>query len=312
MTTSIDPTRLRRPSYADDAVGTPTPQPDDRAVRRAADERLNVIISKYQEFGPCDAIPKPVLLRTESGDQTPVDLRDIQQRGFGDCFVLAPLGGLTRTPEGRALIANAVAENRNERGEVLSYTVTLHVPQQSLFSARTSREIKVTIDPSFECGHARPRIENGSAEMWPVVIEAAFAKLAGGYRTIQEGYPSVAMEVLTGEPATRERLGGWFGRRYDAATLRADLAAGKIVVFETNRDVGPVTCQAPPDQQDKMNLPGAYGLHGDHAYLAMGTETRNGKEYLLLHNPWNKSQPDAVPFDELGDWFKAVDVGSVK
>jgi hypothetical protein len=315
MTMNIDPTRLRARSYTDDPESTALPgaPPDDRAVRRAADERLSTLVSSREDFGPCDGIPNPVLYRTEGGDANAIDLHDIRQRGFGDCFFLAPLGALTQTPEGRALIRSAITENRNDQGEVISYTVTLHVPQRSMLGVAAAPVVKLTIDPSFECGHARPRVENDSAEVWSLVMEAALAKLAGGYAAIKDGpggLAAAAMEVLTGRPATREAF-TWFSASYDASRLKADLAAGKMVVFDTRKDVT-VDCVAPPDVQAKMMLPGAYGLYPHHSYVAIGTEMRDGKEYLLLHNPWDKKEPDPVPFDELRNWFSAVNVGSVK
>jgi Calpain family cysteine protease len=315
MTTNIDPTRLRPRNYADDSSGAAStgaaPNPDDRAVRRAADERLTALVSDQSDHGPCDAIPNPVLFRAQSGDANDINLHDVRQRGFGDCFFLAPLAALTQSPEGRDLIRSAIAENRNDRGEVLSYTVTLHVPQRSMLGVAAAPVVKVAIDPSFECGHASPRVENGSAEVWSMVMEAALAKLGGGYPAIKNGgLAAAAMEILTGRPATREAF-TWFSANYDASKLKADLAAGKMVVFDTRKEVT-VDCVAPPDVQAKMLLPGAYGLYPHHSYLAIGTETRDGKEYLLLHNPWDKKEPDPVPFDELRSWFATVNVGSVK
>jgi hypothetical protein len=316
MTTSIDPSRLRPRTSVDPTDGeTPqgsAPNVDDRAVRRAADERLSALVSGNADSGPCDATLNPALFRTQSTDRDAVGLHDVRQGRFGDCFVLAPLGALTRTPEGRALIRNAVIENRNERGELVSYTVTLHLPRGSAPPGMaTLPEVKVTIAPSFECGHARPRVESNAAEIWSLVVEAAYAKLAGGYPAIEYGgYPSVAMEVITGKPARSEPVSQFTGA-HGAARLRAELASGNIVVFDT-LELDPVACVAPPAQQNKMVLPGAYGLYPSHAYVAMGTEMRDGKEYLLLHNPWDKNGPDAIPFDELPSLFQAVDVGSVK
>jgi hypothetical protein len=315
MTTNIDPTRLRSRNYVDDSSSGASPgataSPDERAARRAADERLTALVSDRSDHGPCDAIPNPVLFRAEAGDTNEIDVHDVRQRGFADCFFLAPLAALTQSPEGRALIRSAIAENRNTRGELLSYTVTLHVPQRSMLGVAAAPVVKVTIDPSFECGHASPRVENDSAEVWTMVMEAALAKLGGGGAAIKNGgLAAAAMEILTGRPAIREAF-TWFSAGYDASKLKADLAAGKMVVFDTRNDVT-VDCVAPPEVQAKMMLPGAYGLYPHHSYVAIGTETRDGKEYLLLHNPWDQKEPDPIPFDELRNWFTAVNVGSVK
>jgi hypothetical protein len=41
-----------------------------------------------------------------------------------------------------------------------------------------------------------------------------------------------------------------------------------------------------------------------------GTETRNGTLYVSLHNPHDDDV--RVPYNDLENWFVAVDVGSVR
>src|SRR5262249_46447421 len=153
-----------------------------------------------------------------------------------------------------------------------------------------------------------PRVENGSAEIWPVVVEAAYAKLAGGYRVIQGGFPSVALEVLTGRPVEHIPVDWLAG--YQTKTLKADLAAGKVGVFGTPI-LHPVACPNSKARHPE-GQPAAYNLYSRHAYLAVGTETRDGKEYVLLHNPWNAEEPEPVPMEDVAKYFQSIDVGSVK
>jgi hypothetical protein len=314
MTTNVDPARFRPvgPSIDQDVDAAALPATTDRDLRRLAEERLADFVSGQSqpspEYGPCDVVPHPALFHTESRDTQAIDLHDVQQSGFADCYLLSPLAGLTRTAEGRALIQNAITENRNGRGEVVSYTVTLHKPQMNALGTKTFQPVKVTVNASFECGHAEPRVQNGSAEIWPLVVEAAYAKLAGGYPAIQGGYPGVALEVLTGRPVEHIPVGWPAG--YLTKTLKADLAAGKIVVFGT-QTLDPVAC---PNSKAKHpeGQPAAYNLYSRHAYLAVGTATRDGKEYVLLHNPWNRDEPDPVPIEDVAKYFQSIDVGSAK
>jgi hypothetical protein len=303
MRTSFDPAHPRGATLgagAPNATGSAPSKPTDRELRQTAETRLAsfIVHDAPGDFGPCDGLSNPVLFRTQPGDASPIDLSDVRQDLNEDCFVLAPLGALTRTEAGRTLIQNMVAENRNASGEVVSYTVTLHRPEQP------HTEVKVTVDAQFECGHARARRDGDSSEVWPLVIEAAYAKFTGGYRSIQRGFASVAMTILTGKSPEI-----FSPHRYDAQQLKTDLARGKIVVFDT-APIGRVSCQFPPGSSAPLQA-GAYNLFTRHSYAAIGTEERNGKQYVVLHNPWNTDEPDAIPFDELGAWFDAIHVGSV-
>jgi hypothetical protein len=316
MRTSFDPTRPSGTSLGgadeNNTTGLP-PELSERALRKESEWRLShyILEGGVKEFGPCDALPNPVLFRTEPGDASPVDLSDVRQNLNEDCFLLAPLGALTRTEAGRALIQNMVTENRNERGEVVSYTVKLHEPTSNWMRGEGFKEVNVTVEPQFECGHAKARRDGNSSEIWPVVIEAAYAKLVGGYDQIQRGNAAKAMLILTGNVPDTFGL-GWLSRGYDAERLKSDLAAGHVVVFDTRDNVTALSSQFPEEVQDLLYLPGAYNLYAAHSYVAIGTEEHDGKEYVLLHNPWNHDEPQAVPFDDLRAYFKAIHVGRVQ
>jgi hypothetical protein len=177
--------------------------------------------------------------------------------------------------------------------------VTLHKPESKWFGAKTFSEVKITVDAHFAQGHADPsEIASGADEIWPIVVEKAYAQLCGGYNAMARGgCPADAMEVLTGREAERI-VPGWFaGLRYSSERLESDLAAGKLVALETKPGLD-------------RNTPPL--LVEQHAYSVVGTEVRDGRLYVRLYNPWGTRQPDLVPCDELNKWFRRVDVGSVR
>jgi hypothetical protein len=289
MRTSFDPTRLSGiplGSPGRDGTSDPPPEARGRDLRVAADARLDAFL--------CE-VPHPALFRTQPGDASPIDLSDVQQGNYADCFLLAPLGALTRTEAGRALIRNMITENRDASGKVVSYTVTLHETHSSWLRAEGFKEVRITVDARFDCFHARERQDGDSSEVWPLVIEAAYMKLTGGDRRMTGGDAGTAMLVLTGKLPDSFGL-HWYSRSYDAAALKADLAGGKIVVFDTRDDI-----EADP-----------FDLVPHHSYAVIGTEERDGKAYVLLHNPYNRDEPRPVPFDALRDYFKAIHVGRVQ
>ncbi len=313
--------------HADASAGPP----DDadaaaRVERQAADGRYQAFASDGAPVDPCYAFDAPdhdfdrcvrerpakqVLFERQGSDVEAIEPPDIQQGQLGDCHLLAPLGALAATPRGRALIQNAVVENRNDKGEVVSWTVTLHQPEPHVFGSTTFRDVPVTVDGQYVVGHAR--IRPGGSEVWPLVVEKAYAQYAGGYNKISRGgVPADVMPVLTGREATYVSLGWsnrWFGG-YGADALQTDLAKGKMVVLSTKPGIGGNTGPdaTPADRQANAN---AHGLIGDHAYYVAGTEQVGGKLLVKLGNPWGDEQPDLVPFDELTTWFSGVSVGSV-
>jgi len=273
----------------------------ERAAREAAAERYAEHISADPADPACppETIDQAVLFTREENDSAALDMHDVQQGMLGDCFLLAPLAALARFPEGQELLRKAIAENRNASGDVVSYTVTLHKPQEHwLGLAKTTfTDVKVTIDATFFCGHAVARPNGNLREVWPLVMEKAYAHYLGSHNALQyDGSTSHAMEVITGAPSQCIGLGR-FAWGYSAERLQSDLTAGKIVTFGTRADI----------QYDKD----APNLVAHHAYVATGVVQIGGKPYVTLHNPWNAFQPRPVPYDRVRDWFAQVQVGAV-
>jgi hypothetical protein len=333
---SIQARTWRRDSDLEEGDGVAGPPEDAsftaRAGRAAADARYQAFVSAGAESDPdtiachnyaaphhdydhCvrDSVPDAVLFQKEDADADAVDSRDVQQGGLGDCHFLAPLAALASTARGRALIRSAIVENKNDQGDVASWTVTLHKPETHLFARTTFRAVQITVGEPYVIGHARVRAGGGHNEIWPLVIEKAYAQYAGGYNNIgRGGVPSVAMAVLTGREAMHVSFdwpNRWF-QRYGAGELQTDLANGKMVILCTRAGIGrPLGPNATPAQR-QANL-AAHGLLQGHAYFAAGVEQHDGRLFLKLGNPWGVAEPGLVPCDELAQWFSGVAVGSV-
>ncbi|HXN31362.1 MAG TPA: C2 family cysteine protease [Polyangiaceae bacterium] len=318
MTTSIDINAVRRRSdYPEDGAGAPPSEPSatERDERAAALERYESLVSQMapgaairdpcEWLGPgptgAEAVPYPALFVRQNSDANAIDLHDIKQGYLGDCYVLATLGGLTRTSEGRAIIQNAIQENRSATGEVVSYTVTLHQPERPLLGLgpTTFKDVKVTVSAAYVTGHAFARTDANTSEVWPLVMERAYAAYDGPW-ALCGGVVSSAMQIIIGKEAKHIGL-SWYRGSYSADRLAGDLAAGKIVTFATKRD----------DEQVDGSAAAHY-LRPGHAYLVTGTQTVDGELYVTLHNPWDRDEPEPVAFDELKRWFAAVDIGTVR
>lgn len=322
MTTSIEIAGARHRSdwnQGDDPIESPPAAPSTdaesgRAERAAADLRYQAysagsghtasVCGAATGAAPCapEIVANPVLFRREGTDPAAVDRQDVQQGHLGDCYLMAAMAGVASTPEGRALLQGAIVENKNDKGDVVSYTVTLHRPKppflhvghQNLFGRTTFTDVKITVSAPFACGHAVARPDGNEAEIWPLVIEKAYAAYLGSVDQIgRGGYACVALEVLTGREATHEAF-GWLG--YGTAKLERDLAACKILVLDTKPGV----------ERERGDLV------GEHSYVVTGLCMDRGKLCVSLFNPWNDHQPPPIPCDELGRLFACANIGSVR
>jgi Calpain family cysteine protease len=307
----------------------PDPSAAARATRALATDRYQTFVSSGRAaFEPCEdygapghdydkcvteQVKNPVLFKLQDADADPIDSLDVRQAGVGDCHYLAPLAALAATPRGRAFIRSAVVENKNEAGEVVSWTVTLHQRDRLRFIDATYREVQVTVRQPFVVGHSAIRGKGDPNEVWPMVFEKAYAQLAGGYDAIGHGgAPFQGMEVLTGREPSVVSL-GWITRlfkRYGGPEMQNDLANGKLIVLTSVRglggELGPQSTTA--ERQAKAV---AHGLLERHAYFVTGVEQHDGKPFVRLGNPWGEVEPDPVPCDELTKWFSDVTVGAI-
>src|SRR5260370_28422440 len=207
---------IGKATLASDTSGLP-PTTDERADRAAANDRCKAFVEGSTcnyTCGPEDKVVHPVLFRTEAHDVNEVSEKDIRQNRLDDCYLMATLVSLAQSSEGRALIKNAVSENKNEKGEVVSYTVTLYKPEEHYWGLGATRftQVPVTVATQFVCGHAQARTEDNVSEVWSPVIESAFLQykdrdygMCSGDAE-RGGTPSTAMQLLTGREAKQVGL----------------------------------------------------------------------------------------------------------
>jgi hypothetical protein len=241
---------------------------------------------------PGDPPKASTLFLPESRNEPPIAHKDVNQRYVGDCALMASLAGLATTPEGREWIHSAIGERKNEKGEVTGYTVRLYEVQGPPDGPRTfrRREFVVPANEPYVMGHAVARGDATHYEIWPLVMEKAYAQLRDGYNRLSKGEHVLdAMEALTGREA-------WHVPAAEASDrlIWADLEAHKVVVLSTKKGLG-----ANP-----------YNLESEHAYTVTRRVDADGKRVLTLYNPWGTSQPEPIPSSEISKWFDCLDIGS--
>jgi hypothetical protein len=143
------------------------------------------------------------LYLTEAGNTNAISYTDINQDGIGDCFLVSPIGEIAMLKP--TFISNMIHANADGTETVALYEgSTGRLPNfgTTAFKPVTETVTNVFASDSVNSG-ATQDVVGKSKEIWAQVIEKAVAQLNGGYSQIQYGgYPTVAMEELTGKVVT--------------------------------------------------------------------------------------------------------------
>jgi hypothetical protein len=132
--------------------------------------------------------------------------------------------------------------------------------------------------------------DSNGKEIWPQVIEQAYAQLAGGVANIANGGNSAyANKAMSGKMGTIMQPQG-----FSLSMLQKLINANDTIVFDTYPDAfGPLT----------------NGLVGDHAYAYNGCTPTGANTTLNLVNPWGFANPTPVSLKSVLQDFSAIEVG---
>ena len=231
-----------------------------------------------------------MLYLQEPGDTAKISVNDINQGQMGDCFLLSAIGELALWhPDA---ITNMIHVNRNGSETVTLYTASNG--QLPYFNTRAYKPAYVSVTNDFPSNSvnsgAGQNVVGGQKEIWPQVIEKAYATENGGYAGINYGgFPVVAMEELTGRMATAV-----MSNSLTLTALQADITAGDLIVMDTPYS---------------NNLP--YNLVPGHAYMFEKLISGSNGPMVQLGNPWGFNQPALIPFAQLSSGITEIDIGKV-
>eukprot|EP00405_Crypthecodinium_cohnii_P027135 CAMPEP_0206505658 /NCGR_PEP_ID=MMETSP0324_2-20121206/56273_1 /ASSEMBLY_ACC=CAM_ASM_000836 /TAXON_ID=2866 /ORGANISM="Crypthecodinium cohnii, Strain Seligo" /LENGTH=571 /DNA_ID=CAMNT_0053995183 /DNA_START=181 /DNA_END=1897 /DNA_ORIENTATION=+ len=177
------------------------------------------------------------------------------------------------------------------------YIVRLFDPQEQLWRALVVDDlIPCVVDPSAPDGVLRnasgaPQAKFGHSQvkqLWPMVLEKAFAKFCGSFRAVEEGITEWALVCMTGGKAWRYEVGG-----HSNTWERSDL-----IIFEDPKDRRACGFKPTWDQYDSGEL---FELlryyHRRGAALCCGGVKPAGKAQGLTH-PHALAVLDIAQFEE--------------
>jgi len=136
-----------------------------------------------------------------NADAGSIDPNDVAQGGIVDCYVMSAFAAVARqSPE---LVSRAIRVNADG-----SYTVTLYRENGrggfDPVPIVVTNKLPVRPDGSYLFAQPGDSTSDGKPELWPMILEKAYAQLEGGYDAMRKGgHPAAPLSALTGEASVR-------------------------------------------------------------------------------------------------------------
>ena len=194
------------------------------------------------------------LFKKGDGDGSDIQYDDIKQQQIGDCYLMASLAALAKNnPE---LIRQMIKDNGNG-----TYTVRFFEDGKPVFITVDS---DVPVQKTLCFSKEKGGISSDDGELWPSIVEKAYAKWQGGYEKIGQGKPAAAgLDAITGIPATVIPVGG--SQNIRDSVMQAYQSGDPIVVS---------TLQSPKNSD----------VIGNHGLMVQKIEG----DTIYLYNPWGQ------------------------
>jgi hypothetical protein len=223
---------------------------------------------------PWAAQQRSVTFQSEPGGQlfrdgaTPGDVVQGQNgsRYLGDCWLMSSMASIAHTQP--QLLEQAITDHGDG-----TYTVTLH--RQGTDGSMQAEPIRVTGElPRTSDGRDAYAQRQDPKELWPALIEKAYASWKGGYGALDGGLPGDALTALTGRPS---RDAFTDGQRPEALqqTLMQNQASGKPMVAASKGNL---------DLKVGGVVPG-------HAHSILGVAEEGGQTMVTLRDSFARYEP---------------------
>lgn len=204
---------------------------------------------------------------------------DVRQGALGDCYFISAISVLGETHVKDCLVS------KPDDIKCGAFCVRFHKAGEE--------EEYVIIDNQFPLSGEEwsfAKSEN-SKELWPMVIEKAYAKLYGGFSNIEAGKVHYALAELTGGAAEQILL--------DAVAGNKDAFWIKILGYYKNGYL--MGAGTPPNEMGDRAV-NENGIVQGHAYSVLELNEYEGEQLIRLRNPhgsvgveWNGDWSDGSP-----------------
>lgn len=207
------------------------------------------------------------------GDAREIHPNDPEQGALGDCYLLAAMIAIAHTKPHmiRKLITSKEDGSFSVRLHGLSFWGgNVDIDVDDAFPTVTKKH------PDFAYGGSSDTlVVKGKTyrELWPSLLEKAYAKHKGGYAKIEGGHSHVPFRFFSGKS----------GLSYQTFFRSA---AGIKSILQNAKDKGYPICVGTKNDTGKLGK--RTNLVGNHAYVVW--RVKGGK--FTLYNPWQRDHPN--------------------
>ncbi len=234
-------------------------------------------------------------------DGSAVHPNDLTQGRIGDCYLIAALAALARSDPD--LIRRMIRDNGDG-----TYTVTFYQQRGPFaFWQPEYTPVEVTVTPDFPLDGREPIFvrpgdtSGGQRELWPMIVEKAYAQYRGGYDNIIGGWGGEAMETLTGVPSE------WYSpAAVDIQTLAQYNAEGSAITASSLFDYKLGELWDIPDRTDTNPWYTDGMLIDSHEYYITDVDLEAGT--VTLQNPHGWGAGIVMPYEDFQVTFQRVSV----
>jgi hypothetical protein len=207
---------------------------------------------------------------------------DVQQGQLGDCYLCAALAGIAvANPEA---IKNLIKPGDDGSAIVTFYERDVITGQFQPVTLRVDAELAESRSGNKPIyGHAKG--DRASMELWFPLVEKAYATWKGGYEAVGlGGVQNQIFEAVLGRPA------GWLAV---SETSDVESVWGTIqATLDAKLPLGAATHST--DDGRYANT----GVHANHGYSVLRTETEGNDRFVVLRNPWGSGEPRGDGVDD--------------
>jgi hypothetical protein len=236
--------------------------------------------SKYNQANSSGVSPKqrftgPLFVDGVSSD-------DVKQGYLGDCYLCAAAAGLAaRHP---AELQKAFADNGDG-----TFTVTFRTYDAA---TRSFKPTPVTVDGELYTGYGGSPLymsstgdrTPGKMELWPAILEKAWAAYKGSYDKMGSGGQACdVMSAILGKPA------------HNSAIKNQPALAWQLMQTAVAKKQASVATTRP---ESEAALFTNTGVHADHGYTVMDAQVKDGVKLVTLRNPWGHGEPTGNGTDD--------------
>jgi hypothetical protein len=235
-----------------------------------------------------------------------VDISDIHQGDYGDCFFMSSIGAIARKHPG--FIEKMIHDNGDG-----TYTVTFYDPHCATpLGPCFYTEHNVTVDGNFPKGLADPTdaTAGGTQEAWTLILEKAYLQWQRengtdpltGLPLLDLPSPSIAMSVMTGKdcfniPSELMTIDD-LNRRFQNGDA---ITAGSSGTFVPDR----------PPEYFGENAPESQRIPEGHVYFVTGVDPVANT--VTVQNPWGPHCPPiTMSFEDYQKCFWLTTSNSVE